>query len=92
MHYLRIEDGYVVGEHFDLEKLTEEQRALFTPVEIVPKPETITGKTPVLKYNQETNTVFYEYIERPLTPEEEIDQLKQTVADLTEIVLNGGIV
>lgn len=26
------------------------------------------------------------------TPPSEIDQLKQTVADLTEIVLNGGIV
>ena len=57
-------------------------------VDDIPEPEQIEGKMPVLYYNPQTNSVYYEYVERPLTEEERIAQLEQAILELT--MLLGG--
>lgn len=74
---------------FDGSTLTKEQKGRAVAVKELPKPETPEGKLPVLKANVETGKVFYEYIDAPKeTSQREIDELKQTVADLAEIILS----
>lgn len=43
-------------------------------VEAIPNPLDQTGKVPVMKFNKSTNEVYYEYEERPLTTEEQMQQ------------------
>lgn len=61
---------------------------------IPPLPETKTGKNAVLYINLETNQLWYEYVDRPLTPEEELQQLKERQALMQQALddlLLGGI-
>jgi hypothetical protein len=47
-------------------------------VDVIPDPDTsLTTKNAILKINLLDKTLFYEYIDRPLTQEEELDVLKE---------------
>lgn len=52
------------------------------------------GKTHTVKYNPENNSVYAEYTDIPLTETEQLrqenEQLKNSLADLWEVVLLGG--
>lgn len=83
------EGGSVV---YDGNTISEEQRNQAVVVKSLPIPETPEGKIAILKANKAEERVYYEYIDKPKdTLEDEIENLKQVVADLTELVLLGGI-
>lgn len=81
------EGGNIV---YDGSTITDKQKAQAVEVSTLPDPEVIEGKVAILKANKATETVYYEYIDKPKDPE--IEQLKQVVADLTELVLFGGVI
>lgn len=70
-------------------KTEEELLQIGALVDDIPQPEQIPGKEPILYYNPENNTVYYEYEDKPLTPEERIAQLEQAILELT-MLLGGG--
>jgi hypothetical protein len=79
------EGGSIV---YDGNTITEEQKAQAVAVESLPKPDTPEGKYAQIRADKTAGTVYYEYIDLPKDPE--VEQLKQVVADLTELVLFGG--
>lgn len=81
------EGGSIV---YDSSTISNEQRNQAVAVESLPEPEEIDDKIAVLKANKATNEVYYEYVDKP--KDSEIEQLKQVVADLTELVLFGGVI
>ena len=58
-------------------------------VDDIPEPEQIEGKVPVLHYNPQSNSVYYEYVDRPLTDQERIEQLEKAILEMT--MLLGGL-
>lgn len=88
----------VVYEHhkpFDLVaglgKTQEELEKEGVLVDSIPESEN-NGKTPILHCNPKTKELWYEYEEIPLTPEEELELLKQQVlAQQTIINLLLGV-
>jgi hypothetical protein len=74
---------------YDGDTITEEQKAQAVAVEALPEPQTPEGKHAQIRADKATETVYYEYIDLPKDPE--VEQLKQVVADLTELVLFGGV-
>ncbi|HYF75456.1 MAG TPA: hypothetical protein VD757_02610 [Candidatus Nitrosocosmicus sp.] len=70
-------------------------------VNSVPTPEDVVGKRPVPYVDLTTSQVYFEYVDRPLKPEEEIQQLKaeneqlkadnltalEAIAELYEMIL-----
>lgn len=80
------EGGSVV---YDGGAITEEQKAQAVAVESLPEPQTPEGKYAQIRADKAAGTVYYEYIDIPKDPE--VEQLKQVVADLTELVLFGGV-
>jgi hypothetical protein len=82
------EDGAVV---YDGNTISEEEKQKAVAIEALPEPKKIEGKIAVLKANKAENRVYYEYMDEPKNPlDNEVEQLKQVVADLTELVLFGG--
>ena len=79
-------EGNVV---YDGSTISDGQKAQAVAVESLPEPQTPEGKYAQIRADKATETVYYEYIDLPKDPE--IEQLKQVVADLTELVLFGGI-
>jgi hypothetical protein len=67
---------------FEPSILPENERENFIEVEEIPTSEIIPGKMPILMYNLETNELFYEYVDRPLTPEEKLQLLEQENEEL----------
>jgi hypothetical protein len=67
---------------FDPSILPENELENYIEVEEIPTPEMIAGKTPVLMYNVQTNELYYEYIDRQLTPEEKLQLLEQENQEL----------
>ncbi len=80
------EGGSVV---YDGDTITDNQKAQAVAVESLPKPQTPEGKYAQIRANKAAETVYYEYIDLPKDPE--VEQLKQVVADLAEVVLLGGV-
>lgn len=85
-------------QNFYPESLSEAILATGVLVDAVPMPEPQPHKYEVLYINPQTNELFYEYINREPTPDEELAQLKQeneqlknSLADLWEVVLLGGV-
>lgn len=74
---------------YDGSTLTEEQKSKAVAVEQLPELQTPAGKQAVLKVRKVTGEVWYEYADMPADPE--LERLKQVVADLTELVLLGGM-
>jgi hypothetical protein len=104
MIFVRVSGSDVTEIHYQpfdpvygLKKSEEELRQEGILVEIIPQPEFIEGKVPILKYNQTNNTLYYEYEDIPPTKEEllekEIEQLRQqlqlTQQALDELILGG---
>jgi len=58
-------------------------------VESLPEPEEIEGKIPILKFNG--TELYYEYIDIPLTPEEEFQQRIELIQQVLDDILLGGI-
>jgi hypothetical protein len=99
MIYIRVnEENVVTFQHFfpfdeklGLGKSREEleQEGFF--VDSIPEPQEIEGKIPVLKFNG--TELYYEYVDRPLTPEEELEQLKERIEimqqAMDELLLGG---
>ena len=80
------EGGSVI---YDGDTITEEQKSQAVAVESLPEPQTPEGKYAQIRADKTAGTVYYEYIDLPKDPE--IEQLKQVVADLIELVLFGGV-
>jgi len=85
--------GFIHHKPFDekdgLRKTEEELLQIGALVDEIPEPEQREGKIPVMYYNPETNTVYYEYENKPLTAEERIAMLEQAILELT-MLLGGG--
>lgn len=60
-------------------------------VSSIPIPENIEGKTPILYVNPVTKNFWYEYEDRTLTPEEQIQQLLDANAELTYQLMMKGV-
>ncbi|MCX8045745.1 MAG: hypothetical protein N3A70_02540 [Anoxybacillus gonensis] len=83
--------GFIHNMPFDKEhglgKSEEELKQIGALVEYIPEPEQVAGKNPVMYYDKETNSVYYEYVSRPLTQEERIELLQKALDNL----LLGGM-
>lgn len=66
-------------KEFGLGKSEQELLSNGLLVDNVPQPEVIDGKNPILKVDA-NKKLFYEYVVRPLTQDEEIAQLKKQQA------------
>lgn len=79
---------------YDGSTLTDEQKAQAVAVEQLPVAETPQGKVAILKVDKATGNVWYEYEDAPVNELEQLraenEQLKNSVADLWELVLFGG--
>lgn len=74
---------------YDGSTISDEQKAYAVAVESLPEPQTLEGKYGVLMADKANETVYYEYKDIPEDPE--VEQLKRVVADLTELILFGGV-
>ena len=85
--------GFVHYRPFDEKvgmNLPEETlRQMGALVDEIPEPEQREGKIPVMYYNPETNIVYYEYEDKPLSPEERIALLEQAILEIS-MLLGGG--
>lgn len=86
MRYLFLEVGNnsnrkVTSIYYNGEDLADEQKANAIVVEDVPEPDNRPGKAAILKYS-ETDGLYYEYVDRPLTPEEQSAQQMDYLVDL----------
>lgn len=76
VHYMPLDPVHGLGK---TKKELEAEGGVF--VESVPEPENRPGKAPVLKYS-EADGLYYVYIDRPLTQEEQLGSLQDENADL----------
>ncbi|OGX78212.1 hypothetical protein A6395_13400 [Exiguobacterium sp. SH31] len=88
-HYMPFDPIHGLGK---TKEELENEGGIF--VESIPEPDNVLGKNAVLKYENEN--LFYEYADRPLNNEEQIESLKAenqslntAVVELYEIVLGG---
>lgn len=83
------EGGSIV---YDGNTITDEQKAKAVAVESLPIAETPEGKTAVLKSNKATETVYYEYIDKPKDPELESikKQLQLTQQAVDDLIFSSG--
>jgi hypothetical protein len=101
MIYVEVEyDGSIKFVHYKpfdekdgLGKTEAELKQTGYLVESIPEPEMIEGKVPILKFDKVNEEFYYEYVDRPLTPEEEVRQLKERIEimqqALDELLLGG---
>lgn len=75
MIILTNEEGYVV---FQTEQPTQEQIDEGFEVELIPTPELTQRKTAHLKYDSTTRELYYVYLDRPASLEEQIHDFKET--------------
>lgn len=60
-------------------------------VDSVPQVPPMQGKDGMLYYNPETKEFYFEYVDRPLTPQEEIESLKAQNAQMLLVLVEGGL-
>ena len=97
--FIRDEKGIRVGfvhnlpfdEVHGLGKNEEELRQIGALVDEIPEPEQLENKIAVMYYNPQTNSVYYEYIDKPLTPEEELRQRIELMQQALDSLLLGGM-
>jgi hypothetical protein len=83
---------------YDEGTLTLEQQLGGWIILELPQIEMIEGKQAILKANVTTEEVWWEYVDEPIAEvvdarlplEVEVDNLKELIADLTQLVLLGG--
>lgn len=99
MNYIEINtnDEVVTKHFFPLDeklgygKTKEELEKTGIFVESIPEPERIKGKDSVLKYDPNTKTLYYDYVENmEVIYKDRIETLEKQVADLLFITMNGG--
>lgn len=89
--------------HYFPEMLGESEKSDGIMVESVPEPSIQAQKTAVLFFDKGSKELYYEYIDRPLTQEEQFEQMKQqqssleqktdqAIMELTMIIAMGGSV
>ncbi|RJX40039.1 hypothetical protein D3P09_11735 [Paenibacillus pinisoli] len=87
IHYDSAEDiskTRVVTIHYRPDLLSEGERAEFSKeVPFVPEPEDKEGKYAVLYINRETNELWYEYYDAPLSEQERMELLERKLAQKT---------
>lgn len=79
----------VTGIHYMPEMLAEEEKANGILVDSIPEPESLqlaNNKMPIHYINPQMKEQWYEYVDRPLTTEEEIEKLKQENATMQDTI------
>lgn len=64
---------------YEPDKMLEEIKSKGVIVDEIPVPNTPEGKKSVLYYNSVLKTLFYEYVDRVLSPEEQKEQRLQAL-------------
>ena len=86
--------GFIHHMPFDLRngmgKTEQELLQIGALVDDIPEPEQIEGKNAVLYYNPETNSVYYEYIDRPLTDQERIEELEKAILEISMLLVGAS--
>lgn len=90
--YIKVNENNEVitsyGDQFAPKEIKESDEFIY--VETVETPSVPEGKYTITKYNPEDGTVYYEFYNLPLTPEqEEIQNLKMAMAELAAMILGG---
>lgn len=83
-HYMPFDQKHGLG------KSEQELRQTGALVGNIPEPEQIEGKIPVLYYNADTNSVYYEYEDKPLTEQDRIAQLERALLEMTALFTGGN--
>jgi hypothetical protein len=87
VHYMPFDKKYGLG------KTEEELRNEGYLYESLPPKQEIEGKEAVLKFDPDTKQLYYEYVDRQLTPEEKIQQLNERISlmqqAIDELLLGG---
>lgn len=87
VHYMPFDEEYGLG------KTKEELESEGVLVSSIPEPENRQGKSAILKYSK-VDGLYYEYVDRPLSPEEELAQLKEQYAmmqtAIDDLIFGGG--
>lgn len=79
--------------HYFSDMLTPEEKTSGFEVAVLPEPEYFPDKIPVLKGDTSAKQVWYEYQERQLANNEvKVQQLEQIVADISEMLLEKGVI
>jgi hypothetical protein len=76
------EDGRI---HYKAEKLTAKQREGGVVIESLPEAEKREGKAAVLKVDTKTKEAYYEYVDKEIDIQDELETLKQRVAALETV-------
>lgn len=89
IHYMPFDKEYGLG------KTKEELESEGVLMSSIPEPENRQGKSAILKYSQASG-LYYEYADRPLTAEEELDQLKKQLTLMQSaiddmLIMGGGL-
>ncbi|MFS1511761.1 hypothetical protein VQL36_04890 [Chengkuizengella sp. SCS-71B] len=85
------ERGKVGVIHHQPHLLPASKRAEGIEVESIPEPIKEQGKRGVLYVNPLTSELWYEYVDVPLTTDEELENLKETVDMILLDSLAGGV-
>jgi hypothetical protein len=83
--------NYINGDSETLGKTEEELLTIGYLVDKLPIAETPTGKDAILYRNPVSGDLYYEYLDRPLTANEEIFELKSQNAQMILALIMGGL-
>lgn len=72
------------SEEFNMGKTKEELEEMGIFVDSIPLPKDVFGKRPILKINLQDNSLYYEYVDRPLTEIEQIERMKDNLKTASE--------
>jgi hypothetical protein len=88
VNYDMITEGkaFVRRRYYRPEELPQEEIDKGVMVESIPAPEIIAGKNEVLYINPTTLEMWYEYVDRPLTQDEEMAQIKGQVLEMQDAI------
>jgi hypothetical protein len=85
-------DGYGASIVYREDTLSEENKARGIKVDSIPQPENIPGKTPVLKADKKTGTVFYEYVDTPEEPQSQTEsELEKRIVRLEMLLVEKKV-
>ena len=86
MKYVFYENNNVTLIYYDEPQFSLNGKDYFT-VDEIPEPEHKEGHYPIMKCNPATKEIWFEYLEKELTPEERrIKELEGAVLELTEMI------
>lgn len=72
------------SNEYNMGKTKEELDEVGIFVDFIPTPNEVFGKKPILKVRPQDNSLYYDYIDRPLTELEEIKRLKNSLKTPSE--------